>query len=128
MAGLSRATKWPRGAKCSTASAGVTDAVGNAEVTAHGLGDLAEGDALVADRVQDRAGRGGLDGQAGQAGGVGAVHGRPAVGAVTHVAGHAALAGDADEGGHEAVVAVAVDRRGEAQHRRADADARAATA
>ena len=97
------------------------------EVTTHRLGDLAEGDALVAHRVQDRAGGGGLDGQPGQAGGVGAVHSRPAVGAVTHVAGHAPLAGDADEGGHEPVVAVAMDGRREAQHRRADADAPQAT-
>jgi len=81
-------------------------------VTPNHLGDLPEGDALVGDRVQDRAGGGGLDGQAGQAGGVGAVHSRPAVGAVTHVSGHAPLAGDADEGGHEPVVAGAVDRRG----------------
>ena len=42
-------------------------------MAANRLGDLAERYALVADRVQDRAGGGGLDGQAGQAGGVGAV-------------------------------------------------------
>jgi non-ribosomal peptide synthetase component E (peptide arylation enzyme) len=47
---------------------------GDPEVAAHRQGDLAEGDALVGDRVQDRAGGGGLDGQAGQARGVGAVH------------------------------------------------------
>ncbi len=35
-------------------------------MTAHRLGDLAEGDALVGDRVQDRAGGSGLDGQADQ--------------------------------------------------------------
>ena len=93
-------------------------------MAAHRLGDGTEGHAFVCHRVEDRAGGGSLDGQAGQAGGVGAVHGRPAVGAVAHVSGHAPLAGDADEGGHEPVVAVAVDRRGEAQHRRADARAR----
>lgn len=49
----------------------------------HRLGDLAEGDPLVAHRMQDRAGGSGLDGQPGQAGGVGAVYSRPAVAAVT---------------------------------------------
>ena len=83
-------------------------------MTAHHLCDLAEGDALVTHRVEDRAGGRGLDGQAGQAGGVGTVHAGPAVGAVTHVAGDAALACDVDERGHEAVVAVAMDRRREA--------------
>ena len=37
--------------------------------------------------------------------------------------GFAPLAGRGDQGGHESVVAVAVDRRGQPQHRRADADA-----
>ena len=84
----------------------------DAQTAAHRLGDLTEADTLVAHCVQHRAGGSGLDGEAGQAGGVGDVHSRPAVGAVTHVSGHAALAGDADQGGHEPVVAVPVDRRG----------------
>ena len=73
--------------------------------------------------MQDRAGGSGLDGQAGQARGVGAVHRGPPVRAVTHVSGDTSLAGDADERGHEPVVAVAMHRRREAQDRRADADA-----
>src|SRR5260221_14147596 len=54
---------------------------GDAEVTTHRLGDLAEGDALVGDRVQDRAGGGGLDGPAGQGGGGGGGARPPAGGA-----------------------------------------------
>ena len=46
--------------------------------------------------------------------GVEAVHRRPAVGAVADVAGDALVAGDADQGRHEAVVAVAVTGRGTA--------------
>ena len=92
-------------------------------MAAHRLGDLPEGDAFVGDGVQHRTGGSVFDSQARQAGGVGAVHRRPPVGAVTHVTGHAPLTGDADESGHEPVVAVAVHRRCEAQDRRADADA-----
>src|SRR5580704_16155959 len=62
------------------------------EVAAYRPGDLPEGNALIRDGVQDRAGGSGLDGQAGQAGGVGTVHRRPPVRAVTHVSGDASLA------------------------------------
>lgn len=40
-----------------------------------------------------------------------------------HIAGHVSLAGDADEGGREPVVALAMNRRSETHDRRADADA-----
>ena len=48
-----------------------------------------------------------------------AVHGRPPVQAVAHVPGHAALAGDGDEPGNEAVVAGPVHRRREPYRHRA---------
>jgi hypothetical protein len=50
-----------------------------------------------------------------QAGGIEPVHRGPPVGAVTDVAGDATLPGDADQRGHEAVVALAVHRRSESQ-------------
>jgi hypothetical protein len=53
--------------------------------------------------------------------GVEAMHCGPAVGAVVDVAGDAPVARDADEGCHEAVVAVAVHGRRQPQDRRADA-------
>ena len=53
--------------------------------------------------------------------GVEAVHGRPTVGPVADVAGHALVAGDVDQGGDEAVVPFAVHRRREPHNRRADA-------
>jgi hypothetical protein len=92
-------------------------------VAADGLGDLAEGHTLVADGVQRRAAGRGFDRQPGQAGGVGAVDGQPTVAPVTHVPGESPLARDVDEGGHEVVVAVAVEALGEAQQGRADAHA-----
>ena len=75
---------------------------------------VADRHALVGDRVQHRSRRRLLQRQAEQARGVEAVHGGPAVGAVADVAGDALVAGDADQGGHEAVVAVAVHGRARA--------------
>ena len=49
------------------------------------------------------------------------MHGRPAVGAVVDVAGDACVASDADDGGHEAVVALTVDGRRKPQDRRSHA-------
>jgi hypothetical protein len=53
--------------------------------------------------------------------GIEPVHGGPAVGPVADVAGDALVAGDADQGRHEAVVAVAVIGRRKSHDRRADA-------
>ncbi len=94
-----------------------------AEVATHRLSDLHEGDPFVSDCVQHRPSRSGLDGEAGQAGSVASVHRRPTVGTVPDVSRHAVLAGDVDEGRNETLVTVAVDGRGEAQDRRAHADA-----
>jgi hypothetical protein len=47
------------------------------------------------------------------AGGVEPVHGRPAVEPLADIGGHAFLAGELDEPWNEAVIAMAVDRRGE---------------
>lgn len=45
------------------------------------------------------------------------VHRRPSVGPVADVGGHALVAGDADQGRHEAVTSVAANRRGESRDR-----------
>src|ERR1035437_648399 len=85
------------------------------------FGDVADRHALVGDRVQRRSCRGVLQRQAEEVRGIEAVHGGPAVGPVADEAGDALVAGDADNGRHEAVISVAVIRRGESHDRRADA-------
>ncbi len=84
------------------------------------LGDSSELHALVGNRVQRRSRRGGRQCQKKQACGVKPVHRRPAVGPVVDVGGHALAAGDADQGRHEAVISVAVNRRSESHVRRAN--------
>src|SRR5260221_433391 len=80
-----------------------------------------DGHALIGDRVQPRSRRGLFQRQAEQVRGVEPVHGGPAVGPVADVAGDARVAGDADQGRHEAVISFAVHRRGEPHNGRADA-------
>jgi hypothetical protein len=77
---------------------------GDAHPLADRGGQLAERDALVRDRVQAAAGRGGLQGQPVGAGRVERVDGRPAVGAVADVGRRAGLPGDGDQDVREAVV------------------------
>ena len=91
------------------------------EMPADHLGDVADRHALVGDRVQRRSRRGLLQRQAEEARGIEPVHGGPAVGPVADVAGDALVAGDADQGRHEAVVSVAVNRRRKSHDGRADA-------
>ncbi len=55
-----------------------------------------------------------------QACGVKPVHRRPAVGPGADGGRHALAAGDADQGSHEAVISVAVNRRSESHVRRAN--------
>ena len=62
------------------------------QVAPDDLGDLAERDALVGDRVEQGPGRRFLQGQAEHPGGVHPVHGRPHVGPVADVGGQAGLA------------------------------------
>jgi hypothetical protein len=77
------------------------------------LGDGADRHALVRDPVQYRSRRSLLQRQAEEVRGIEPVNGGPAVGPIADVAGDALLAGDADQGRDEAVISVAVIRRGE---------------
>ena len=61
--------------------------------------------------------------QARKASSIRTVHRRPPIGPVSDVGGEATLAGDLDEGGHEPLVAVAVDRWRVAHNGRTHADA-----
>ncbi len=119
-AGASSARKPASQVKCSPASSGEMETTGRLEMAADHLGDVADRHALVGDRVQRRSRRRLLQREAEQARGIEAVHGGPAVGPVADVAGDAFVAGDPDEGRHEAVVSVAVIRRRESHDRRAD--------
>jgi hypothetical protein len=71
--------------------------------------------------VQHGSRRGLLQRQPEEVRGIEPVHGRPAAGAVAEVAGDALVAGDADQGRHEAAISIAVHRRREPQDGRADA-------
>ena len=104
--------------KCSAAFSAETEAAGSCSWTADRVRDLADGDAFVGDGVEGRSRGGAFQREPEQPCGVEPVHRRPAVASVADVAGEAFLAGDADEGRHEAVVAVAVHGRGEADARR----------
>jgi hypothetical protein len=84
-------------------------------------GDVAGGDALFADRVHARSRWGFLERQPHHDGGVVTVHGRPPTRAVAHVARDSFVLRDLRQGRREAVVADAVDCRGEAQRNGAHA-------
>ena len=84
------------------------------EMPSDDLGDVADRHALLGDRVQRRSRRGLFEPETEEARRIEPVHGGPAVAAVADVAGDALLAGDADQGRDEAVVPVAVIRRGKA--------------
>lgn len=86
----------------------------HAEAVGECFGDLPDGHALLSSGVQDRAGGGVLQPEPDQACGVGPVDGGPAVAAIAGVDGCAASPGGLGDDGDEAVVAFAVDGRGEA--------------
>ena len=90
----------------------------------HDLGDAAQRHALFRHRVQRRSRRGLLQCQAEEARGVEPVDGGPATGSVADVTRDALVPRDADQHGHEAVVAVAVNGRRKPHDRRADAAGR----
>ena len=90
---------------------------GHIKVPADHLGDLPDRYALVGDRMQRRSGRSLVDARGEQAGRVEPMHGRPAVRPVAEVTGHTHGAGDSHQSRHEAVVAVAVIRRGKSDDR-----------
>jgi hypothetical protein len=76
-----------------------------AEFPADDGSDVAHGVALVVDGVSRRAGHSLLEGEPEEHGCVEGVDGRPALGAVTRVAGHAGAAGDGGEQPGEATLA-----------------------
>ncbi len=82
------------------------------------LGDVADGDPFLADRVEHGPGRCALDPEPDQPGGVEAVDRGPAVDAFADVG--AGRPVSRDDPGDEAVVAVAMDRGGEADADRTD--------
>ena len=84
------------------------------------LGDVADGDPFLADRVEHGPGRCALDPEPDQPGGVGAVDRGPAVDAFADVGGGAGRAVSRDDPGDEAVVAGTMDRGGKADADRAD--------
>lgn len=86
---------------------------GDVEMLGEDLGDLEDRHALVAHGVKHRPGGRGLDREAEQARRIIAVDRRPAVGAVADVGCDALRAREADRGGDEPVVAVAVGGRWE---------------
>jgi hypothetical protein len=81
------------------------------EVTADRFGDGAGRHALFGNGVQHRAGRGVVHGETDEARTVESMHRRPPVAAIVDVAGDALVAGDADQGRDEAVIARTVDSR-----------------
>src|ERR1700751_3247436 len=94
---------------------------GQVQAAADHAGDVAERHALVADSVIPGPRGPLLKRQPEEAGGIEAVNRGPAVEAVPHIRRNAFLTRDADQPGHESVVAVTMDRRWEAYDRRADA-------
>ena len=90
------------------------------QVPSDHLGDLADRNAFVADRVQGRPRRRQLHREAEEACGIRAMDGRPAVDAVAQVAGHTLVACDVDQRGDESMITSAVNRRRETEHRRAN--------
>ena len=91
---------------------------GKTESLAYGLGDGFGRDTRLRNGVDRGSGRGTFERQAYESRGVEAMHGRPAVGAVADVARVPLCARDRDERRDEAVVTLAVDRRGESYTRR----------
>ena len=120
-AGASSPMKPPSQVKCSAASSGAIDDDRELEVPSDDLRDVADRNALLGDRVQRRSRRGLFEPETEEARRIQPMHGGPAVAAVADVAGDALLAGDTDQGRDEAVVPVAVIRRGKPHDRRADA-------
>src|ERR1700686_5768860 len=91
------------------------------ELAADCGGDVAEGNAFVADSRILGAGRAFLKREPVKRGSIEAVDCRPAIRSVTHVSGNALFASDADEAWNEPVVAVAVDGWREAHRQDVDA-------
>ncbi len=116
---MSRARKRARNPNWASACSAVDRGDRQVEPPPDRLGDVADGDALLADRVEHRPGRRALDPEPDQTGGVGAMDRGPAVDALADVGGRAGRAVSRDDHRDEAVVAVAVDGRGEADADRA---------
>jgi hypothetical protein len=85
-------------------------------------GDVSEEDAFFGDGVESLSGgKSFFEDEAVEFRGVEAMDGGPGVGSVANVGGEALFAGEGDEVGNEAVIALAVDGRGEAHDGDVDA-------
>src|SRR5262249_29462022 len=77
-------------------------------------GDVTDGHTVVGPPVEPRSGGSSLEREPEEMRSVEPVHSGPSVEPITHVTRNLLVAGDADQGGNKAVIAVAVHRRREA--------------